>query len=72
MWSEAMCLPLAGGLWALERAVGDWIAAEQVADLAGPTLHHPQQGPLRVDEVRRIMAHEIEHHVNDLVNILST
>ena len=39
-------LPLAGGLWALERAVGDWIAAEQVADLAGPTLHHPQQGPL--------------------------
>jgi hypothetical protein len=65
-------LPLVGGLWALERAVGDWIAAEQLADLSGATLNHPEQGSLRVDEVRRIMAHEIEHHTNDLVNILST
>lgn len=65
-------LPLVGGLWALERAVGDGIAAEQVADLAGATLNHPEQGSLGVDEVRRIMAHEIEHHTTDLVNILST
>lgn len=64
-------LPLAGALWALERAVGDWKAAEKLADLSGATLNHPEQGPLGLDEVRRIMAHEIEHHATDLLLIIS-
>jgi hypothetical protein len=44
----------------------------QRSRLPGATLNHPEQGSLGVDEVRRIMAHEIEHHTTDLVNILST
>jgi hypothetical protein len=64
-------LPLAGALWALERAVGDWSAAEGLASSAGSTLNHPEQGPLGLDDVRRIMAHEIEHHAADLSLIVS-
>jgi hypothetical protein len=64
-------LPLAGALWALERVVGDWKAAEKLADSSGATLNHPEQGPLGLDEVRCIMAHEIEHHATDLLLIIS-
>ena len=63
-------LPLPGALWSLGRAVGDWKAAEQLAESA-VTLAHPEQGPLPLDDVRRIMAHEIEHHVADLILIIS-
>jgi hypothetical protein len=65
-------LPLTGALWALERAVGDWKAAEKLADLSGATLNHPEQGPLGLDEIRRIMAHEVEHHATDLRLIIPT
>ena len=64
-------LPLPGALWSLVRAVGDWRAAEQLAASAVVTLVHPEQGPLSLDDVRRIMAHEIEHHVADLILIVS-
>jgi DinB superfamily len=64
-------LPLAGALWALERAVGDWSAAAELARSAGSILNHPEQGPLGLDDVLRIMAHEIEHHAADLSLIVS-
>jgi hypothetical protein len=66
-----MRLPLPGALWSLGRAVGDWQAAEQLAESATVLLAHPEQGPLPLDDVRRIMAHEIEHHVGDLMLIVS-
>jgi hypothetical protein len=34
-------------------------------------LNHPEQGSLTLDDVRRIMGHEIEHHVADLLLIVS-
>ena len=34
-------------------------------------LDHPEQGRLSLDEVRKIMAHEIEHHAADLTLIVS-
>ena len=64
-------LPLPGALWSLGRAVGDWRAAEQLAESAAVTLAHPEQGPLPLDDARRIMAHEIEHHGADLILIVS-
>jgi len=64
-------LPLPGALWSLGRAVGDWQSAEQLAESAEVTLAHPVQGPLPLDDVRRIMAHEIEHHIADLILIAS-
>jgi len=45
--------------------------AEELADSVGFTLNHPEQGPLGLDDVRRIMAHEIEHHAADLSLIIS-
>jgi hypothetical protein len=62
-------LPLKGALWSLSRAVGDWQAAERLAESAVVTLAHPEQGPLPLDEVRKIMAHEIKHHAVDLMLI---
>jgi hypothetical protein len=64
-------LPLSGALWSLGRAVGDWRAAEQLAESAAVTLAHPEQGSLSLDDVRRIMAHEVEHHVADVILIVS-
>lgn len=59
-------------LWALERSAGDWIAAERLAELAGAVVHHPEQGRLMLDDVRRIMAHEVEHHAADLSLLVSS
>jgi hypothetical protein len=64
-------LPLSGALWSLGRAVGDWRAAEQLAESGAVTLAHPEQGSLSLDDVRRIMAHEVEHHVADVILIVS-
>jgi hypothetical protein len=64
-------LPLPGALWSLDRAVGDWRAAEQLAASAAVTLAHPEQGFLPLEDIRRIMAHEIEHHVADVILIVS-
>jgi hypothetical protein len=64
-------LPLTGALWSLDRAVGDWRAAERLAESAAVSLTHPEQGPLPLDDIRRIMAHEIEHHVADVTLIVS-
>src|SRR5471030_1236199 len=36
-------LPLLGAFWSLERAVGDWWAAEKLAEPAIVTLTHPEQ-----------------------------
>ena len=62
-----LSLPLPGALWSLGRAVRDWRAAEQLAESAAVTLAHPEQGSLALDDVRRIMAHETEHHVADVI-----
>ena len=64
-------LPLPGAFWSLGRAVGDWQAAEQLTESAVVSLAHPEQGSLPLDDVRRIMAHEIEHHAADLMLIVS-
>jgi hypothetical protein len=64
-------LPLLGALWSLDRAVGDWRAAEQLAATAAVTLVHPEQGSLSLDDVCRIMAHEVERHVADVILIVS-
>ena len=64
-------LPLAGALWSLERAAGDWQAAAELAQSAGVTLDHPEQGHLSLNEVRQIIAHEIKHHAADLTLIIS-
>ena len=64
-------LPLPGTLWSLSRAVGDWRAADIWLGSAAVTLVHPEQGSLPLDDIRRIMAHEIEHHVADVILIVS-
>jgi hypothetical protein len=66
-----LSLPLQGALWSLGRAVGDWQAAEKLAESAVVALIHPEQGSLPLDDVRRIMAHEIVHHIADLTYIVS-
>ena len=52
-------------------AVEHWEAAGQLAESATVTLARPEQGPLSLDDVRRIMAHEIERHVADLLLLVS-
>jgi hypothetical protein len=63
-------LALQGGLWSLERASGDWQAAEALADGSDLLLDHPEQGSIALSEVRRIVAHDVEHHAFDLSIIL--
>jgi hypothetical protein len=64
-------LPLRASLWSLERATGDWQAADALAERAGAVLDHPEQGPLGLEEVRRIVAHEVEHHAMDVSLIVA-
>ena len=64
-------LALEGGLGSLERASGDWQAAEALAENADLVLDHPEQGPIGLSEVRRIVAHDVEHHAFDLSLILN-
>jgi hypothetical protein len=64
-------LPLQGALWSLGRASGDWQAAEALADSTDLMLDHPEQGPIGLSEVRRIVAHDVEHHAFDLSIILN-
>jgi hypothetical protein len=64
-------LALQGGLWSLERASGDWQAAEALADGTDLVLDHPEQGPIGLFDVRRIVAHDVEHHAFDLSIILN-
>lgn len=63
-------LALQGGLWSLERASGDWQAAEALSEGTDLVLDHPEQGPIGLSEVRRIVAHDVEHHAFDLSIIL--
>jgi uncharacterized damage-inducible protein DinB len=64
-------IPLRAALWSLERATGDWEAADRLAEHGGAVLSHPEQGPLDVEEVRRILAHEVEHHALDVSSIVA-
>jgi hypothetical protein len=63
-------LALQGGLWSLRRASGDWQAVEAPTNGTDTVLDHPEQGPIRLSEVRRIVAHDVEHHAFDLSIIL--
>jgi hypothetical protein len=62
---------LAGGLWSLRRSVGDWQAAMALAAPERRPLQHPDQGALPLDEVLRIVAHEVHHHALDVERILA-
>lgn len=62
--------PTAAGLWALERATSDWLAAAATVH-ARDSYHHPEFGQLTVADVTRMIAHEVEHHAWDIDRCLS-
>jgi hypothetical protein len=64
-------LGLQGATWSLARAIGDWQAAEALADHDHILLLHPEQGRLELSQVRRVVAHELHHHAADLHRIFS-
>jgi hypothetical protein len=59
-------VPLAGALWSLGRAAGDWRDAVTAATTAGVTLNHPDRGPQTVADVVRTNAHDVVHHAWDV------
>jgi hypothetical protein len=62
--------PLAA-LWSLERATGDWFAAlAVVGDRPGLALSSDERGRLDPLDCRRLLAHEVHHHVVDLQTLL--
>lgn len=63
-------IALAGALWSLERAVGDWQAALALVGDRSLVVAHPDQGSLSVDDLARIVAHEALHHGLDLERIV--
>jgi len=60
----------AAGLWALERATGDWLAAAATVHVGDP-YRHPEFGQLTVADVLRMIAHEVEHHARDIQRCLN-
>ena len=57
---------LAGALWSLERAAGDWRHAVDTADQVGITLVHPERGENSLLDVVRTNAHDARHHAWDI------
>jgi len=62
-------ISVAGALWSLERAVGDWTSAVGLADGAGIILIHPQRGQNSLLDVVRTNAHDAWHHYADVRRI---
>ena len=55
-----------GALWSLERAVGDWQAAVELAASRGAVMNHAELGEMTVLDVTRIRAHDVNHHACDI------
>lgn len=58
-------LPIAGGLYALGRAVAELDACLRDIDPSLP-LDHPEFGPGTVEDAVRWLAHEVHHHEMDI------
>jgi DinB family protein len=52
-------------VWALDRAVADWVTAIENVDAGRPFLH-PEDGEMSVGDVVRWVAHEVHHHDLDV------
>lgn len=64
-------LPASAALWSLSRAVDDWHSALAIAQpMPGLVLRHPVAGVLTLVDVRRQLAHEVEHHAWDVTRAL--
>jgi hypothetical protein len=57
---------VAGALWSLERAAGDWRYAVGMADQVGIILVHPERGENSLLDVVRTNAHDARHHAWDI------
>ena len=63
-------VPIAGALWSLRRAVGDWLDAVTLATAQRTVLVHPERGEMTVGDVARSNAHDAYHHARDVERIL--
>jgi hypothetical protein len=61
---------LAGAMWSLRRAVGDWTDAIPMANDADVVLVHPDRGAQSVLDVATSNAHDCHHHVHDIATII--
>jgi hypothetical protein len=61
-----------GALWSLERAVGDWQAAVELAASHGAVMTHAELGLMTVLDVTRIRAHDVNHHAGDIQRSVRT
>lgn len=52
-------------VWALDRAVADWVTSIENVDPARP-FQHPDFGAMSVRDVVRWVAHEVHHHDLDV------
>jgi hypothetical protein len=55
-----------GALWSLERAVGDWLSAVEMALQSNVVLTHPERGEQTLLDVCRTNAHDAHHHEWDI------
>jgi hypothetical protein len=62
---------IAGALWSLRRAVGDWQAAVELATARATTMVHPELGEMTLLEVTLIRAHDVTHHTMDIARSLA-
>lgn len=65
---DAIDLPAA--LWSLDRAVADWQAALELVGQSAFVMGHEELGSMVLDDVLRIRAHDVVHHVHDIRRIL--
>jgi hypothetical protein len=65
-------IALPGALWSLQRAVGDWTDAVDLAQRAGVTLTHPDRGTQSLLDVVRTNAHDTAHHRFDVQRIIDS
>ncbi|MGW8331157.1 hypothetical protein ACWGLE_25050 [Streptomyces sp. NPDC055897] len=62
---------LAGALWSLESATGNWMASVSAALVDDVTLEHAERGLQRAEDVARNNAHDAAHHAWDIERILT-
>jgi hypothetical protein len=55
-----------GALWSLQRAVGDWEAALELAGGRDFAMTHPELGTMTRLDVVLIRAHDVHHHAQDV------
>ena len=59
-------IPLAGSMWSLSKAVGDWEEAVLQADRSHVVIVHPERGELSVLDSVRSNVHDVVHHAWDI------